>query len=106
MKNNDNGITIVALVITIIVLLIILSITIVSANHLVKDVQKNRLKSVMYLIKARAESEMEDYLFDKANLDLPGNENEIVKLLGKKADTSQVSNVGWNPYDRRIYGGG
>jgi len=87
-KNNSNGITLVALIVTIIVLLIILSITIISADDLIGEVQNNRLKSVMYLVKARAESVWEDYLFDETD------------NLGDKVVTpeqrEQIENVGWS----------
>lgn len=84
MLKNNKGITLTILVVTVIVMIIILAITISTGDELLRNTQKNRIKSNMYLIKARAETLLEDYLFD-------GTDN-----LGTMAATyNQVQIMGW-----------
>ena len=80
---NNKGITLAVLVVSIIVMLIILGITISTGDTLLRNSQKNRLKTNMYLIKSRASSLLEDYMFD-------GTDN-----LGSEVSSSQVTSVGW-----------
>ena len=86
MLKNKNGITLTALIITLLVIIVIVGTTIVSSMDIVRNSDKSRLKTNLYLIKARAETLLEDYLFD-------GTDN-----LGEEASKSQISSVGFDEY--------
>ena len=83
MLKNKNGMTLTALIMVLLVLAIIVGITVVSSTDIIKNSAKSSLKTNLYLIKARAETLLEDYLFD-------GTDN-----LGEEASSSQISSVGF-----------
>ena len=84
MLKNKNGVTLVVLILSVIIMLIIFGVTVTSGTDLLENADKNRLKSNLYLVKARAETLLEDYLFD-------GTDN-----LGDEASSSQISGVGFD----------
>ena len=92
MLKNKNGMTLTALIMVLLVLAIIVGITVVSSTDIIKNSAKSSLKTNLYLIKARAETLLEDYLFD-------GTDN-----LGEEASSSQISSVGFTKdAERYIY---
>ena len=54
MLKNNKGVTLTILVISIIVMIIIFGITLSSADDLLRNSEKNRLKTNMYLIQSKA----------------------------------------------------
>lgn len=64
MTKEENGITIISLVVTLIVMLIIFGITFVSGTVLLEQSKKTKIETQLYLIKARAETLVEQYQFD------------------------------------------
>ena len=96
MKKN-RGITMVALVITIVVLLIIAGISIGAGNNAIKNSKLENLKTNMLLIQAKKKKDLEEVCFQTANLDAKKEEdlakiNEIKKekLKGIIAQESEV----------------
>ena len=83
MLKNKNGVTLTALIITLFVIIIIVGITISASTDIIKNSSKSSIQTNLYLIKARAETLLEDYLFD-------GTDN-----LGTEASSSQISSVGF-----------
>ena len=84
---KNSAITLVVLVITVIVMLIIFGITISSGTDLLRNTQKNRLKTNLYIIHAEAENFLEDFLFDKTSnclLVKAGNYENWTKCIYKK----------------------
>ena len=90
MLKNNKGVTLTILVISIIVMIIIFGITLSSADDLLRNSEKNRLKTNMYLIQSKAATLLEDYLFD-------GTDN----LGTTNASDTQISGVGWIKDDNR-----
>ncbi len=60
---NNNGVTMISLVITIIVLIILATITIYSATGLIKRANIENLKTNMLLIEAKAKTALEETIF-------------------------------------------
>ena len=98
MFKSDKGITLTVLIITIIIMGIIFAVTIRTGDDLLRNTQKDRLRTNMYLIKARAESLLSDYLFDFENpLDNSiSNETKAKYLKGIViTDFAKVKSVGF-----------
>lgn len=105
---KENGITLVALTITIVVMMILASITVYFGIDLIKEVKLQDLRTNMLLIQAKAKECVEKVSFQKANVtdtatieqikneNLKGKkiaENEEVKALAEqtnKIDTTQI----------------
>lgn len=105
---KENGITLVALTITIVVMMILASITVYFGIDLIKEVKLQDLRTNMLLIQAKAKECVEEVSFQKANItdtatieqikaeNLKGKkiaENEEVKALAErtnKIDTTQI----------------
>lgn len=64
MTKDKKGITLVSLVITIIVMLIIFGVTITSGTVLLDNSKKTKIETSLYMVKARAETLLEQYMFD------------------------------------------
>lgn len=81
--NKSNGVTLTLLVVTILVMLILFSITISTSGELIKNSQKSKLKTMLYMVETRAEILLEEYLFeiDETSLDSVSDE-EIENYLG------------------------
>jgi len=95
---KNKGVTLTILVITIIVMLIIFGITMSSADDLLRNSQKNRLKTNLYLIQARAETLLENYLFDMDGKDLKTiSTDDIEKYLEGSyiTDAQAIKSVGF-----------
>ena len=90
MLKNNKGVTLTILVISIIVMIIILGITLSTADDLLRNSQKNRLKTNMYLIQSKAATLLEDYLFD-------GTDN----LGATTVNDTQITGVGWTKDDSK-----
>lgn len=98
---NRFGVTLTILVITIIVMMILFGITFTTSTELLRNSQKNKMKAMLYMVKARAEILLDDYLFDYDNEDPSirlSNLNsvsdiEIKKKLGGEG-TIYIKNVG------------
>ncbi len=98
MFKSDKGITLTVIIITIIIMGIIFAVTIRTGDDLLRNTQKDRLRTNMYLIKARAESLLSDYLFDFENpLDNSiSNETKAKYLKGIViTDFAKVKSVGF-----------
>ena len=65
MTKDENGITIVSLVVTIIVMLIIFGVTLVAGTELINNSRLTKIETFLYLVKARAETLAEQYQFDR-----------------------------------------
>lgn len=94
---NNRGITLAALVITIVILLIISSIAINSGKESIKQAKLEGLRTNMLLIRAKAKECVEEATFKKG---LDNNETEKEKvyteqnLLVKETDSSILSKLG------------
>lgn len=87
MLRDKKGVTLVLLVIAIILMLIIFSVTMSAGTDLIRNSEKNRLMTNLYLVKSRAATLLEDYLFDKTD--------ESLNKLGEQATSDQISEVGF-----------
>lgn len=88
MLRDKKGVTLILLAVAIIVMLIIFGVTISTGTDLVRNSEKNRLMTNLYLIKSRASSLLEDYLFDRSE--------ESLNKLGEQTSYSQVSKFGFS----------
>ena len=88
---NEVGITLVALVITIIILLILASITIYSGKESIKKAQLESLKTNMLLIKAKAKEYVEQASFKNGVNKSEISEEAKNELKGKEANASDYS---------------
>ena len=70
MTKDKNGITLVSLVITVIVMIIIFSVTIISATVLLDNTKLTNIQVGLYMARARAETLLEQYMFDNEKLSL------------------------------------
>ncbi|MBR1539925.1 MAG: hypothetical protein IJ629_01900 [Clostridia bacterium] len=61
---NKLGVTLTVLVVTIVVMLILFSITFSTGTELLKNSQKNKMKTMLYMVQSRAEILLEEYLFE------------------------------------------
>lgn len=64
MTKEEKGITIISLVVTLIVMLIIFGVTFVTGTALLEQSKITKIETQLYLIKARAETLVEQYQFD------------------------------------------
>lgn len=104
---NKNGVTITVLVITIIVMLILFGITFTTSTELLRNTQKNKTKTMLYMVKSRAEILLDDYVFEtdgKAENEVP-TDAELQMLSGEKiTDFSEINSLGYidPPVDNKI----
>lgn len=89
MLRDKKGVTLVVLIISIIIMFIIFGITMNTGTELFRTSDKNRLKTNLYLIKARASSLLEDYLFDETSKTAYDN------LGDDKSTSDQITAVGF-----------
>ena len=106
---NKLGVTLTLLVITILVMLLLFGITFSTGVDLLKNSQKTKMKTMLYMVKSRAEVLNDDFLFkystEEWNAFLNDNDNnEIVKeiqvLLGgeclaKTTDIPLIKRLGY-----------
>ena len=89
MLKNEKGVTLTLLIATIIAMSIILGITMSSADDLLRNSQKNKIRTSMYMVQSKAEILLENYLFDETD------------NLGKEASLSLINKVGWEIGDTK-----
>ena len=65
MLKEKKGVTLGILVVAIILMFIIFGVTMSAGTDLLRNSDKNRLMTNLYLIRSRATTLLEDYLFDK-----------------------------------------
>ena len=75
MIKNNKGITLSALVVTVIVIILLAGITITTSDLVVKKTRSKNMYSNMYLIKGKVETIYEDYTFDNDESVLVGKEH-------------------------------
>jgi Tfp pilus assembly protein PilE len=101
---NNKGVTMVILIITIIVMLIIFGITYNTANDLLRNSQKNRLRTNLYLIQSRASALLEDYLFyyDEDAAAESQEAKDTKKTLGTElTNSSDYASYNWSIKSRK-----
>ena len=67
---NRKGITVAVLVITFLVMAALFSITFTTSMRLLKTSQKKKMKTMLYMVKSRAEILLDEYLFENEGKDL------------------------------------
>lgn len=99
---NNKGVTLTILIITIIIMMILFGITFSTGTSLLKNSQKDKMKSMLYMVQSRAEILLDEYLFehDNGNGDLTSVEVEkenIESELGGKyiENVSEIKSVGY-----------
>ena len=99
---NRLGVTLTVLVITIIVMLILFGITFSTSTDLLKNSQRNKMKTMLYMVKSRAEILLDDYLFEYDNEDSTIRSNNLKavndatigqKLGGEYITTAKINDV-------------
>ena len=61
---NNKGVTLTILVITIIVMFVLFGITYSSATDLLKNTQRNKMRTMLYMVQSRAQILLNEYLFE------------------------------------------
>lgn len=108
-KNSKNGVTLTILVVTIIVMLILFGITFTTATDLLKNSQKNKMKTMLYMVQSRGEALLDDFVFN--NDDGSGgvvassltDETKLSELGGTASNESDLSGVGYVSGTNYIY---
>ena len=111
-KKNNDGVTLTILVTTIIVMLILFGITFSTGTYVLKNSQKNKMKTMLYMVQARAQILLDDYLFehDKENESEENKsleeiqDSDIGKELGGTyiSNISEIKSVGYNVTDTSV----
>ncbi len=97
---NNKGITLTILIITIMLMFILFGITFSSATTLLKNSQKNKMRTMLYMVQSRAQILLDEYLFENDGKDLNTISDDIIKnslkgtYLG--ASSSEITNVGFS----------
>ena len=102
---NNKGVTLTILVVTIVVMLILFGITFSTATDLLKNSQKNKMKTMLYMVKSRAEILLDDFLFDNDN-GIDGNvviSSDTTTLEGKDSTEGEINSVGYTKSSDCIY---
>ena len=94
MIKNNKGVTLSALVITIIVILILSGITITTSNSLIKDTKAKNVLSNMYLVKGKLETIYEDYQFSDQESVLTSAGTNTPGIATKVNNISTLSQYG------------
>ena len=109
---NKKGVTLTILVITIIVMMILTSITITTGTELLRNSQKNKMKTMLYMVRSRAEILLEEYLFNNDGKELNNiSKDDIEKDLAGTyiTDVNDLKKVGYDidlgipDKDKKIY---
>lgn len=95
MLKNKKGITILALMITVIVLLILTGVSVNMGFSIIKNVRAGRLISNMAMVKAKAQTIYEENEFDETSL--VGEECEIIDLSDEEKQLLKIDNT-WKWY--------
>jgi Tfp pilus assembly protein PilE len=80
-KNNERGITLIALIITVIVMAIIAGVAVSSGSEVIKEARVQDIKTNMLLIQAKAKIKLEEKKFDST-----------VELIGSQTMPSDLKN--------------
>lgn len=106
-KNNKNGVTLTILVVTIIVMLILFGITFTTATDLLRNSQKNKMKTMLYMVQSRARILLDDFVFDNDDgsgnvvSDALTNVSKTDTLGGKTSTDSEIKSVGYTKEDSK-----
>lgn len=95
MLKRKNGVTLVVLIITIIVMLIILGITITTTTELLRETDMRRFETSLHLIEARAQTLLNDYLFDGTD-NLGATLNTNINMFDWEEDSSKYIYREWD----------
>lgn len=96
MLKNKKGITILALMITVIVLLILTGVSVNMGFSIIKNVRAGRLISNMAMVRAKAQTIYEKYQFDGTSL--VGKEWEIIEISDEEERLINTTGV-WRRWD-------
>lgn len=101
MLKNKKGVTLGVLVVSIIVMFVIFGVTMSAGTDLIRNADKNRLVSTLFLVKSRAATLFEDYLFDKStdslnNLGTTATSDQIALVDFTEDGTSEYIYTVWN----------
>ncbi len=106
MLKNNKGITILALVITILVLLVLTSVSLGTGYSVITDIKLGRTVSNMALVKAKAETVYEQYQFSKNSEDLIGEPVSVdflsqgeIQLIEQNAGKTGLAASTWYKWD-------
>ena len=109
MLKNKKGITITALVITVIILVLLTGVSLSSGYSVVRDIRIGRIISNMALVKAKAETIYEQYQFSGDTTDLIGQEvtidflsNEEIAIIQNNAGNNDFSTWKWYEWDASV----
>ena len=91
MIKNNRGVTLSALVVTVIVIILLAGITITTSDLVIKKTRSKNMYSNMYLIKGKVETIYEDYTFDPTDL--------TKSLAGTQVDAYSLADM---PYGKGI----
>jgi len=92
---NKKGVTLVALIITIIVMAILFSITYATSLKLLKNSQRKKMKTMLYMVKSRAEILFDDYLFENEGKDFGAIDDAEIEaaLCGKRLGPTKIEKI-------------
>lgn len=85
------GVTLMTTAVAILIMIIIAAVTISAGGTLLKNAEKGKVETFLYVVKARARVLLDDYLFD-------GTDN-----LGGTISSEYISEVGWSEDSSYIY---
>ena len=103
MFKNKKGVTLISLAVTVLVMIIILGITVATADNLLRETDERKLKTNLYLIKARAQTLLDDYLFDGTDK-LGDTTSEDITTYGWTEDETQFIYREWDSEDLKVQG--
>lgn len=103
MLRNKKGITLISLTVTVLVMLIILGITVSTADNLLRETDMRKLKTNLYLIEARAQTLLDDYLFDGTDK-LGDTTSKDITTYGWSEDTTKFIYRQWDSEDLKEQG--
>lgn len=86
-----NGVTLMTVAVTVLIMVIIAAVTISAGGTLLKNTEKGKIQTFLYVVKAKAGILLEDYMFD-------GTDN-----LGGTVSSEYISEVGWSENSSYIY---
>lgn len=106
-KKNDKGITIIALLITVILLIMLAGVSVNSGYSVLKDVRIGRNISNMAFVRAKVDTIYEQYQFSGKAEELIGTKvdkidflsNEEIVLIQQRAGNSEFANWNWYQWD-------
>ena len=87
---NRSGVTLTILVVTIIVMIILFRITYSTSLDLLKNSQKNKMKTMLYMVQSRAEILLDDFLFQNEGK-YTIEEGEIVPTLKENEQPNTIN---------------